>query len=119
MNVLLGAIEVTTTFRYVLILEWLDKGDRRTGEELHAFLNGIGMPAKLVQCNSSDDVRRAITEARANIGRLGIPAVHLETHGEAPRKDDQNLQFGTQVAPGVEWFEFGDWLAPLNEASDF
>jgi hypothetical protein len=44
--------------------------------------------------------------------------VHLETHAEEP-DGEADLQFGTNAAPGVAWFEFGDWLAPLNVASGF
>lgn len=114
----IGQINVTTVFRYVLILEWLESGDLQTGLELHGFLAGLGMPSRLVQCHSAEDVRLALVDALANLGERGIPAVHLETHAEEP-DGEQDLQFGTNAAPGVAWFEFGDWLAPLNVASDF
>lgn len=118
MNAPVGQINVSIVFRYVLILEWLDEDDLRTGEALHRVLAELKMPSRLVRCTSADDVRAALADALANMGERGIPAVHLETHAEEPDGED-DLQFGTNAAPGVAWFEFGEWLAPLNVASDF
>ena len=107
------------SFDYVLILEWLDEGDRRTGEELDQFLQGLGVPTRLVRCRSAGDVRATLEEALQNIPTRGIPLVHIESHGSNPPEDVRDAAFGTSAAPGLPWTEFGDWLAPLNAASGF
>ena len=91
MNAPVGQINVSIVFRYVLILEWLDEDDLRTGEALHRVLAELKMPSRLVRCTSADDVRAALADALANMGERGIPAVHLETHAEARGDCAMNL----------------------------
>lgn len=109
------------SFDYVLILEWLDEVDRRTGEELHQFLQELGVPTCLVRCKSADDVRAALERAVQNVPAKKIPLVHIESHGSNPldEEDVRNADFGVNAAPGLPWTELGDWLAPLNAASGF
>jgi hypothetical protein len=107
-------------FHYVLVLEWLDENEPRTGTDLHAFLESIGMPSALVVCRSADDVRRALQEAHGRLGVLGKPAVHIEAHGSDPYSTAiRETAFGMEVTPGMTWYELGDWLAPLNAACGF
>lgn len=112
---------LSVSFDYVLILEWLNEGDRRTGEELHQFLQGMGVPSCLVRCKSSDHVRAALERALQNIPARRIPLVHIESHGSNPLEevDVRDADFGMNAAPGLPWTELGDWLAPLNAASGF
>jgi hypothetical protein len=99
----------------------LDEGDRRTGEELHQFLQGLGVPTCLVRCKSADHVRAALERAVQNIPVRKIPLVHIESHGSNPldEEDVRDADFGMNAAPGLPWTELGDWLAPLNAASGF
>lgn len=113
--------KLTLAFDYVLILEWLHTQDRRTGEELHQFLQGLPVSTCLVRCEKVADIRAALTRAVANVGTRGIPVVHIESHGSNPFRgnDVRDAEFGLDAAPGLPWAELGDWLAPLNEASEF
>lgn len=112
---------ISMSFDYVLILEWLNKRDRRTGEELHQFLQKLGVPTSLVPCQSADHVRAALEQALDDIPARGIPLVHIESHGSNPldKVDVRDADFGMNAAPGLPWTELGDWLAPLNERSGF
>lgn len=111
---------VSVGFNYVLILEWLDVDDVKTGELLQSSLSGMGIPAKLVVCNSADDVRQALKDAAGRILRDGRPAVHIEAHGASPEETGlQQLAFGGSSGPGLLWSDLGEWLAPINEACDF
>ena len=112
---------ITLAFDYILILEWLANEDRRTGKELHQFLQGLRVPTCLVRCEKVDDVRAALQRAVDNLGTRGIPVVHIESHGSNPFEGDdvRDADFGLDAVPGLPWTELGDWLAPLNEASGF
>jgi hypothetical protein len=114
------------SFNYVLILEWLDESDVRTGHQLHDYLQSIQMPSKLVVCNCANDIADALADALHSIRTLGTPVVHIESHGSDPADVSfQKRDFGfsgapeIHAAPGLSWRDLGDWLAPLNEACDF
>jgi hypothetical protein len=107
-------------FDYVLVLEWLARGEERTGAQLHVFLQCLGIPSELVVCQSWDDVRQALEAAASDVQTKGVPVIHLETHGSSPwvgRAED--IAFGPDRSSGVPWAELGMWLAQLNVASDF
>jgi len=107
-------------FHYVLILEWLEDNEPRTGADLHAYLQTIGMPSILVDCRAADDVRAALDDALRNVGTRGKPVIHIEAHGADPYAVPiSEADFGAQVTPGMTWYELGDWLAPLNETCEF
>jgi hypothetical protein len=112
---------LSISFDYVLILEWLNKEDRRTGEEMHEFLQKLGVPTCLVRCKSADHVRAALERAVQNIPVRRVPLVHIESHGSNPfdEVDVRDTVFGINAAPGLPWTELGAWLAPLNAASEF
>lgn len=106
-------------FHYVLILEWLDTGDRRTGAELHGILTARGVPSRLVVCESWDDIVHALADAAQQLAVRGHPAIHLETHGSDPWdgcEEDIGFGAGGSVIP---WSELGRLLSPLNQANDF
>jgi hypothetical protein len=106
-------------FDYVLVLEWLGNGDQRTGTDLHAFLQRIGIDSELIVCGNWDDVSQALTLALSEIATKGRPAVHLETHGSDPWEGkEENIGFGSDAA-AVPWSRLGALLAPLNQANDF
>lgn len=115
-----GHARVNVNFNYVLVIEWLNKDDRPTGVELHKYLGEIGFRSVLLQCNSTESVSDALASAVEVVPTHGIPVVHLESHGTNPWQVDANeLCFGAGDGPGVTWQQFGEWLAPLNAASDF
>ncbi len=106
---------------YVLILEWLDAIDKdRTGSDLHEYLQTLGLPSVLVQCNAASDIEQAIAAATQNVGTKGVPAVHIESHGDDPmRTPIESVKFGASAVHGISWYKLGDWLAPLNVAANF
>jgi hypothetical protein len=112
---------LSMSFDYVLILEWLNEEDRRTGEELHQYLQGLGVPTCLVRCKSADHFRAALERALQNMPARRIPLVHIESHASNPLEevDVWDADFGMNAAPGLPWTELGDWLSPLNSASGF
>jgi len=110
---------VGVSFRYVLILEWLEDDDRQTGAELHTYLQSIDMPSVHVVCRDADDVRQAINQACLDVAQRGIPAIQIETHGtDAYQVPVAEGGFGAGVTAVMTWNELGDWLAPLNAACD-
>jgi hypothetical protein len=111
---------VNVNFNYVLVIEWLNEGDQPTGAQLHHFLGEIGFRSVLLGCNSAEGISDALADAVGAVPTHGIPVVHLESHGTDPSQVDANeLCFGAGAGPGVTWQQLGDWLAPLNAASDF
>jgi hypothetical protein len=56
-------MQVTVGYDYVLVPEWLDPGDRRTGAELHARLLAAQIHSQLIVCHSGEDVRLALANA--------------------------------------------------------
>jgi len=113
-------MQVTAGFDYVLLLEWLSEGDKRTGAELHAFLPLVGFKSEFVVCQSWEDVQQALTAAASTIRSKGVPVVHLETHGSDPWIGiPENIGFGQIGTPSVPWAQVGAFLAPLNVAADF
>jgi hypothetical protein len=111
---------VRAHFDYVLILQWLDSDDEPTGELLHDFLFKIGIPAEIAKCHDGNDVARAISLAHLSIGTRGMPAIHIESHGDDPwSRPARDVEFGLDAVPGIEWSELGEWLAPLNKSCDY
>lgn len=106
-------------FNYVLILEWLDERDRRTGAELHGFLTARGVPAELVVCDGWDDIVQELGDASQQLAVKGHPAIHLETHGSNPWEGrEEDIGFGARGVT-VPWSAMGGVLSPLNQANDF
>jgi hypothetical protein len=111
---------VRVTFAHVLILEWLNNCDDRTGEKLHQFLQSISVPSYLVVCRSADDVREALAASLRDINSKGRPVVHIEAHGSDPQDTSiREMEFGMSAARSIPWTDLGDWLAPLNTACQF
>src|SRR6516165_5139886 len=71
---------------YVLILEWLDPGDQRTGAELRGILEGQSVPVNFVECSGPGDLTGALVQALESIGTRGVPIVHIESHGQKPEE---------------------------------
>lgn len=113
-------MQVAIGFDYVLVLEWLRKGDEPTGAGLHVFLPSIAVDSELCVCQSWEDVRRALNDAAAAVGRRGIPAVHLETHGSNPWIEAaEDIRLGLHHDSRPAWGQLGPLLAPLNVAAGF
>jgi len=113
-------VQAEVGFHYVLILEWLDDADERTGRLLDEHLRKIGVPSELVVCSSPRDIRESLNRALSTVPQRGRPAVHIEAHGTST--DDRGLgemAFGTTQGSSLRWADLGDWLAPLNQACDF
>jgi hypothetical protein len=113
-------MQVLVGYDYVLIIEWLEDGDRRTGAELHYKLTTSGVKSQLAVCRSAQEVRVTLAGAFENVGRYGIPVIHLETHGTDPfAGDPREISFGCAPGPLLKWNELGPLLAPLNEACNY
>ncbi|HET9106795.1 MAG TPA: hypothetical protein VFN79_06355 [Steroidobacteraceae bacterium] len=113
-------MRVTIGFDYVLIIEWLGKRDALTGSQLHGYLPSLRFESTLVECQRPEDVRQALADAAAQVRSAGIPIVHLEAHGSNPWGGKaEDICFGSGGGPSVTWSQLGEWLAPLNIASDF
>lgn len=109
-----------STFNYVLVIEWLGADDVRTGIMLVEHLRESGVNSAYAGVKTSDGFRAVIQEALARIPRLGIPAIHIETHGQEPPADlEEDVLFGSGDGPLLSWSELGRMLAPLNRAADF
>jgi hypothetical protein len=104
---------------YVLIIEWLNTGDQRTGAMLRDKLQARQLRVEFVECRRPSDVCSALTRARESIKDCGIPIVHIESHGDDPQQVTlKERAFGTHV-DSISWKELGQWMSPLNQASDF
>jgi hypothetical protein len=113
-------ITVRVNFAYVLIIEWLNPEDTRTGQALFDELKQMNVPAEIVRCKNCLDVWKAIALANQNIALRGIPAVHIESHGVRPSGlPDYEPQFKGEGEHSLRWSEVGRWLAPINDASGF
>jgi len=113
-------MSVPVGFDYVLILEWLAKGDARTGEQLHEFLQSIGFRSELVVCHSWENIEQVLTSARIAADAKGVPIVHLETHGANPwAAGADEIGFGPFPDSAPAWSTFGAILAPLNVRAGF
>lgn len=73
MNAAPDRMQVTVGYDYVLVLEWLDQDDRRSGNELHARLRAAGVATRLAVCGSGEEVRTALANALREIGTEGVP----------------------------------------------
>jgi hypothetical protein len=95
----------------------LNADDRPTGTELHARLQVAQVPARLIVCNTAEDVHRALANACQQVRTQGVAAIHLETHGTNPFEGDPvDIAFGARQEQ-IRWSALGEWLAPLNHAS--
>jgi hypothetical protein len=110
---------ITMQADYVLILEWLNSGDQKTGAALRDRLKRRQVPAQFVECQGPSDVSDALMQAREGIKDRGVPIVHIESHGDDPAEIPlKQRAFGTD-ADSISWTELGRWMSPLNQASDF
>lgn len=112
----------TAGSNYVLVIEWLAEGDRKTGSELAQRIGGWGESVVLRQCNSAGEVLSTLHEALDVIrtDKL-VPVIHLEAHGiYAPLPGDPSGIEGPNGLGGVErllWGDLGPVLGEINLAS--
>lgn len=104
------------TPEFVWIVEWLNTGDRRTGQELHEWLqtkrNGW---SKYVPCRSRAEVFSAITRVTDLSEKLNrTPILHLETHGAAEGISATNDAGNAEC---IYWEELTAALQALNVAT--
>lgn len=109
-----------SAFNYVLVIEWLEPEDSRTGMMLVEHLNRSGINSVYAGVETSEGFRAVIHEALTHIPQWGVPAIHIETHGQKPPDDlEEDVLFGSGDGPLLTWSELGVMLAPLNQAADF
>jgi hypothetical protein len=109
-----------STFNYVLVIEWLRPRDTRTGAMLAEHLRRSNVSCAYANCATADVFRTTLREALVRIPELGIPAIHIETHGQEPPADlEEDVAFGSGIGESLTWSELGELLAPLNQAADF
>lgn len=112
------SLSVDIGFTYVLIIEWLAEEDEKTGRLLYNHLKQLEIPAVLVLCDSATHIREAIERATHRVPTHGYPIIHIESHGSPP-ETDLGMTLGSRNGVALEWADLGNWLAPLNIASDF
>jgi hypothetical protein len=109
-----------SAFNYVLVIEWLEPDDSRTGMMLVEHLMRSGINSVYAGVETSEGFRAVIQEALTRLPQWGIPAIHIETHGQEPPDDlEKDVLFGSGDGPLLTWSELGILLAPLNQAADF
>jgi hypothetical protein len=114
-------VRVNGGFSYVLVIQWLDEKSEPTGEQLYTYLQEIGFDAGFIDCKSANDVRNALAMALEIVRTRGyVPIIHLEAHGSDPWKEvAEDLGFGPgDGADSVKWSTLGEWMGPLNVATD-
>lgn len=100
----------------VWIVEWLQDTERRTGTELHAWLEAKRRGwAHLVVCKQRADVFSAIQEATAFARRHNArPILHIEAHGNEDGLEGPTIDGGPNF---ITWDEITPHLRELNFAT--
>ncbi|PHR48634.1 hypothetical protein [Cycloclasticus sp.] len=99
----------------IWIIEWLSIGERRTGEELHDWMEQQRPGWSIYnRCTSKEEVIRSIERAAYSTQQNGMaPVLHIEAHGNligiAPSRDKQ--------AELLRWEELTLPLQQLNIAT--
>lgn len=115
---LLSMLPMKATIRkptHIWIIEWLSSGNRRTGEELHQWMQERRYDFKSVycRCSTKEKVLAAIERAAAHAEHHGtLPLIHLEAHGSEgglfDSKDSNNM---------LKWDDLSKPLQILNRAT--
>ncbi|WP_449302121.1 hypothetical protein [Pseudoxanthomonas mexicana] len=97
----------------VWIVEWLQDAERRTGTELHAWLEAKrGGWSHLVACKQRTDVFSAIQEAATFARRHNArPILHIEAHGNEDGLEGPNIDGELEF---ITWDEITPYLRELN-----
>lgn len=100
---------------YLLVIEWLDEGERKTGTELCELLKGTLIPMELVPCRTKADVLAALLKASERVLlERAIPIIQFEAHGchegIAPSRHGGDL---------LTWKELASPLRNINLLSRF
>jgi hypothetical protein len=109
-----AAAKVQTT--NIWIIEWLSTGERRTGEELHDWMEQQRPGWSIYsRCVTKEEVIRSIEQAAyATQQNRMVPVLHIEAHGGsigiAPSRDSQ--------AELLKWEELTSPLQQLNVATN-
>ena len=109
-----ATIEVQTT--NIWIIEWLSTGERRTGKELHDWMEQQRPEwSHYNQCTTKRDVIRSIKKAAYSAQQNSlIPILHIEAHGGltgiSPSSDSQG--------EALKWEELTTPLQELNVATN-
>jgi len=112
------------TFNRVVILQWLAAGEQQTGSYIEGVLRSkdCSLPVEVIECESKDDVLKAIKTAASEIEVAGIPILHIESHG-ASYDDKAAAGLADREEPVAEgilhWDELLPVLAELNIATGF
>lgn len=110
-------------FHRIIIIEWLDNADAKTGAALSESLTRALPNLRIdhIECRSKAQVLAAIASAMAPNSPQGIPIIHIETHGI----DGQGRISPGFAGPGpegteqLEWAELAAALTPINIATNF
>jgi hypothetical protein len=110
--------QTRTNFRTsnVWIVEWLPEDERKTGLELHHWMEQRrpGWSAYRSCCNK-EEVLRAIAEAKDEAQRTGmVPFLHIEAHGDGKDHDGLVGPSSTKTLQLLSWEELIEPLQALN-----
>ncbi|WP_448099948.1 hypothetical protein [Luteibacter jiangsuensis] len=108
---------------WLVVVEWLGDRDEKTGTELvrHLTAKQPGMAVELVVCHSRAEFLAAIVAVEARVPELGIPTLHIESHGYNIYGDGAGFR-GPDPKSGeaiVLWKDLEASLSALNVASGF
>jgi hypothetical protein len=116
----------TLEFDYILIIEFLGPGDKRTGSRLKERISKSGLgafPVKLEVCKTSRDVFQVLRDVTRRAGKKKRmkPLVHIEAHGRQ-RSGKHPAAIGYETKQRQElviWEDLWPLLRKLNVATDF
>lgn len=112
------------TVNYVLVIEWLPKGEHQTGELLCKHFNADAdtpVSFELVKCNQASDVLLALDVAVQRARNGEVPLIQIEAHG-FPRTGRES---GGIEGPGLEspeqilWEKLWSKFREINTASGY
>lgn len=95
-------LSVDIGFTYVLILEWLDDDDEKTGTLLYNYLKQLDIPAFLFCA-----IQRRISVRRLSAQRGVFPPMATPSYTLSPTARHQKQTLGCPLVRGTEWHSNG------------
>lgn len=112
-------------YDYILIIEFLNPDEERTGQILIEKFSGTEDHSlfEIEVCANEEEVINVLNEAILNVPTKGVPIIHFEAHGAA-RTESQPGGIGfnsneNHAGAFISWKVLWPVLRKLNLASDF
>lgn len=119
-----GGMTWTAGSHYILVIEWLPNGERKTGTELAQRLQTWGSAVELRSCSDAAGVLTSLYDALEKLRTDGlVPVIHIEAHGlEALQPGDASGLDGLDRNGAEEkllWRHMAPLLSLINIESRF